>query len=81
MDKRRKKKIYAGLALVLAALVAIEIFFAQPHHHMLWNEIPGADILLGFGGGWLLIFLGKMVMARLQQREEDYYEKGGEKDA
>lgn len=78
MLPRTKKKIYLGLAILLLALVIIEAVFAEPHHHMLWNKVPGADILLGFLGGWLLIFLAKVIMARLQQRREDYYEKGGE---
>jgi hypothetical protein len=41
-----------------------------------WNTAPWTYILLGFAGGWLLIFLAKGVMARLQQRREDYYDCG-----
>ena len=74
-----KKKIYLILAAFLAVLVIIEVMFAHPHHHMIWNMVPGADILLGFGGAWLLIFIAKVVMAKLLQRKEDYYGGGEDK--
>lgn len=82
---RNKKRVYIFLAVFLAAMVLMEVLFAHPHYHMPWNEIPGADILIGFGGAWLLIFLAKICMTRLLQRDEDYYEKncverGGEAD-
>lgn len=37
----------------------------------------------GFAGGLALIFLAKVVMARLLQRDPDYYgqKEGGEEDA
>lgn len=72
--KNSKKTIYLILGLVMAVMLILEICFAHPHHHRLWNVVPGADILLGFGGAWLLIFLGKIVMNRLLRRPEDYYE-------
>lgn len=74
-----KKKIYLILAAFLAVLVIIEVMFAHPHHHMIWNTVPGADVLLGFGGAWLLIFIAKILMANLLQRKEDYYDGGEEK--
>lgn len=76
-----KKKAYLFLGIFLLAMVLIEVLFAHPHYHMPWNVIPGADILIGFAGAWLLIFLAKILMARLLQRDEEYYEKGGSKDA
>ena len=45
---------------------------------MIWNTIPGADVVLGFGGAWLLILLAKKIMTSLFQRSEDYYD-GGER--
>ena len=75
-----KKKAYLFLGIFLMLMVLIEVLFAHPHYHMPWNEIPGADILIGFAGAWLLIFLAKILMARLLQRDEDYYEKGGGRD-
>jgi hypothetical protein len=47
---------------------------------MPWNEIPGADILIGFAGAWLLIFIAKIVLAHLIQRPTDYYEGGKHND-
>ncbi len=75
-----KKKIYLGLVAFLLLMVVIEILFAHPHYHMPWNEIPGADILLGFCGAWLLILLAKIIMAKLLQRNENYYEEHSEID-
>lgn len=75
-----KKKIYLGLIAFLLFTVVIEILFAHPHYHMPWNEIPGADVVLGFGGAWILIFLAKILMANLLQRREDYYEEDSKLD-
>lgn len=75
-----KKKIYLALGIVLAASVAVEALFAQPHHHNLWNVVPGFDLLLGFGGGWLLILAAKKGIGPLIQRREDYYNGGGQDD-
>lgn len=61
-------------------MIIIEILFAEPHHHMIWNEIPGADVVIGFGGAWLLILLAKKLITFLFQRKEDYYD-GGEDNA
>ena len=76
---------------MLALALLTEILFARPHHHRLWNVVPGADILIGFGGAWLLILLGKGFMNKLLRRPEAYYakwprtaedyEKGGDSDA
>lgn len=70
-----KKKIYILLGAVLFVALALEILFARPHYHNIWNEMAGADILIGFAGAWLLILLAKKIMAPLLQRREDYYEK------
>lgn len=90
-DKSVKKKVYLLLGSVLALALLTEILFAHPHHHRLWNVVPGADILIGFGGAWLLILLGKGLMNKLLRRPEAYYarrsrtaedcEKGGDGDA
>jgi len=59
----------------MALMVVIEVLFAHPHHHMIWNTVPGFDLLIGFAGAWFLIILAKKIMASLLQREEDYYEQ------
>lgn len=74
-----KKKIYAVLIAFIILMVGLEIMFAHPHYHQPWNEIPGADVLLGFAGAWLLIFMAKIVMARILQRPNDYYDGGAKK--
>ena len=72
-----KKKAYIFLLAFILVMAVIEVLFAHPHYHMPWNEIPGADVLIGFAGAWLLIFISKILLARLIQRPTDYYEKGG----
>ncbi len=70
---RDKKKIYILLGTIILLTLILEIFFAEPHHHKPWNLIPGADIVIGFAGAWLLILLAKKIMAGLLQRKESYY--------
>jgi len=74
---QNKKKIYFILIAVIILSLIIEILFAHPHYHMIWNTMPGADIIIGFCGAWLLILLAKIIIANLLQRDEDYYDKGG----
>lgn len=71
---KKKKTVYLLLAGVMALTVIIEVLFAHPHYHMLWNTVPGFDLIIGFAGGWALILLAKVVMAKILQRDEAYYE-------
>ena len=73
-----KKKVYFILGIIIIASLLIEVLFAHPHYHMPWNEIPGADVALGFIGAWILILLAKKIMTSLFQRSENYYD-GGER--
>ena len=79
MKKLTKKKIYIAIRIVLAVSVVAELLFAHPHGSEIWHTFPGADIVIGFAGGWLLILFAKKVLAPLLQRNEDYYD-GGKKD-
>ncbi len=74
-----KKKVYILLGLIALIMVVVEVLFAHPHHHMLWNTVPGFDLIIGFAGAWFLIILAKIVMAKLIQRPENYYEGSKEK--
>lgn len=76
-----KKKIYIFLLAACVVAAVIEILWAHPHYSNIWNTFPGADLLIGFGGGWLLILLSKKIITGLFQRREDYYDDGGEKNA
>ena len=71
---KNKKRVYLLLAAVMAVMVIIEVFFAHPHYHMIWNVVPGFDIIIGFAGAWGLILLAKVAMAKLLQRDENYYD-------
>ena len=55
MKSLNKKTIYVIIAIVVAASVVVEAMFAHPHGHNWWHTMPGADILMGFIGGWVLI--------------------------
>ena len=68
----RNKKIYVLLGTVILLTLLVEILFAEPHYHMIWNELPGADIIIGFAGAWILILIAKKIMAFLFQRREYY---------
>ena len=47
---------------------------------MIWNTVPGADILIGFAGAWILILLAKKIMSTLFQRDENYFDGGKRHD-
>ena len=74
---KNKKRVYLLLAGIMVIMVIIEVLFAHPHYHMIWNRVPGFDLLIGFAGAWALILLAKIAMAKLLQRDEDYYESSG----
>ena len=74
---KNKKRVYLLLAVIMVIMVIIEVLFAHPHYHMIWNRVPGFDLLIGFAGAGALILLAKVAMAKLLQRDEDYYESSG----
>jgi len=76
MKKLTKKNIYIGILVVLVLSIIIEVLFAHPHGHEIWHTLPGADIIIGFIGGWILILFAKKLLAPLLQRDEDYYDGG-----
>lgn len=75
-DKLTKKTIYIIIAAAVAVSLVVEILFAHPHGHAIWDTIPGADIVIAFVGCWALILFSKKILAPLVQRDEDYYDKG-----
>ena len=74
---KNKKRVYLLLGAVMAVMVVVEVLSAHPHYHMIWNSVPGFDLLIGFAGAWVLILLAKVVMAKILQRDENYYESSG----
>lgn len=74
-DKLTKKTIYTIIAAAVAVSLVIEILFAHPHGHAIWDTVPGADIVIAFVGCWALILFSKKILAPLVQRDEDYYDK------
>lgn len=80
MKKSTKKKIYLSIIIVSVLSVIAEVLFAHAHGEEIWHTIPGADIVIAFVGGWILILFAKKILAPLLQRDEDYYEGGGKDD-
>ena len=74
-DKLTKKTIYIIIGIAVALSLVVEILFAHPHGHAIWDTIPGADIVIAFVGCWALILFSKKILAPLVQRDEDYYTK------
>ena len=74
---KNKKRVYLLLGAVMAVMAVVEVLFAHPPYHMIWNSVPGFDLLIGFAGAWVLILLAKVVMAKILQRDENYYESSG----
>ena len=74
-DKLTKKTIYIIIGVAVALSLVVEILFAHPHGHAIWDTVPGADIVIAFVGCWALILFSKKILAPRVQREEDYYDK------
>ena len=74
------KKTYLVCAVVLVASAAAELAGVHLHAPHWWPLPFGYNIFFGFVGAWFLIILSKLIMARLLQRDEDYYEEGGEEE-
>lgn len=75
-----KRKYYTALLLLIALTVIVEVLFVEPHYGMVWNIVPGADVILGFASAWILIILSKKIISPVFQRKNDYYENGGKEE-
>ena len=80
MSKKTQKLIYLIVGIVCAISIVLEILFAHPHGHAIWHTFPGADVVIAFVGGWILILFAKKIMAPLLQRDENYYDGGEDKN-
>lgn len=70
-----KKKLYVGIGILIAGGILLEALFSHPHYDTWWHTVPGADVVLGFAGCWVLILLAKKILYPPLRRSEDYYEK------
>ena len=77
MTKKTKKMTYIIIAVVVGLSIIIEIAFAHPHGHEIWHTMPGADAVIAFVGGWILIIFAKKLLGPVIQRDEDYYDRDG----
>ncbi len=77
MDKKKVSLLCAAILLTSAVAELLGVHMHSPS----WWPLPfGYSIFFGFVGCWTLIFISKAVMARLLQRDEDYYDDGGEEN-
>jgi hypothetical protein len=68
------QKMLKRLLVVLAVLsIPAGLFITHEHAVFLWHKIPSIDTLFGFLGAMLLI-VGARLLARLIQKEEDFYD-------
>ena len=77
MSRRRRRA--AGLAAMLAALVALEAagwLAGEEHHGGFWNTIPLWDLGFGFGGAFALWLAAKRLLGPLLSRPEAWYYEG-----
>ena len=75
-----KKNVYLLVAAVLVLSAVAEISGIHLHAPAWWPLPFGYDIFIGFVGCWILIFVSKIVMASLLQRDPNYYLDGSEDD-
>ena len=77
-----KKRVYLLAIVTMALATVVEALLAHPHHHEIWDTLPGFDVLFGIVGCGVLIIVAKKIVGPLIQRDEDYYEsdsdEGGE---
>ncbi len=78
LKKLTKKRIYIIILVVLVVAVLLEVLLAHPHGSEIWHTLPGADVIFGFVGAWVLILFAKKVLAPWLQRKEDYYDGGSD---
>lgn len=55
-------------------LVAAVLFERTEHPHVWWESIPGFSAFLGLGGTWLLVLVGKSLLAARLERPRSYYD-------
>jgi len=78
-----KKQVYLAAIVAMVGAVIVEALLAHPHHHNIWDTLPGFDVLFGLLGCGILIIVAKKIVGPILQRDEDYYEtdfedEGGE---
>ena len=75
-----KKTVYLLVAVVLVLAAAAEIAGVHMHAASWWPLPFGYDIFFGFVGAWVLIIVSQLIMARILQRDKDYYDDEFDED-
>lgn len=75
-----KKSIYGLIGVIAILSIAAELCGIHLHSASWWPLPFGYNIFFGFMGCCMLIFISKIIMGPLLQRNEDYYDHGGEDD-
>lgn len=77
MTRRLRNWLIAGMAVLVLASIAVEIFVPAHHGHgwktYWWNHVPGFYAALGFVGCWLIVVVSKWLGKVWLQRPENYY--------
>ena len=68
-----KKKIILVI-IFIAVFMLLDQVFHLTHGKGWWAQVPAFFAFLGFLGGLLIFFLGKIVISALLHRNENYYE-------
>ena len=71
--KMTKSTLYKLVLIVAVIAAALEFFFAHPHYHEWWNTTPGFNLVFGFAGCWLLIFVAKIVIIGLYSVSTNFF--------
>lgn len=79
MKKQTAKWVCLALGVMIIVATVVEaLFLHHGEHAVLWEQIPGADIVIGAVGAVILIIIAKVILTRILQKKEDYY---GDSDA
>lgn len=78
MEEKRLMLIFAILGFLS---IIIEIVLPIHYHpYYWWHAFIGFDYIFGLLGGFILIFISKIVLFPILKREEEIYEKESEEE-
>lgn len=77
----KEQKIILTFASIGLISILIEIIFPIHYHpYYWWHAFIGFDYIFGMLGGFLLIYVSKIILFPLIKRTHDIYEKRSEEE-
>lgn len=77
----REKKIILAFTSIGSISILVEILFPIHYHsYYWWHAFIGFDYIFGLLGGFLLIFVSKILLFPLIKRTRDIYERRSEEE-